>query len=91
MNTLIYQNYNDIRKNIWDNEILNHYINNFTQHIYYTDSKKWRNKLSVFLVKIKQDLENKRSKNILYKYLQINYNKNNVSDSVKIISEFYEN
>ena len=91
MDELTYKNYNDIRKNMWDNEVLNHYINNFSQHFYYTDSIKLKENLSVFLLKIKNNLENIKTKNKLYNYLLINYRNNNVNNSIKVISEFYEN
>lgn len=90
MNTDIYNTYEKVKVIIWDNEILNHYINNFAQHLYYEEKKKEVEVLYTYLLNIFDDLKYRKTKQSLFFYLKENYDKNEIS-SVKVLKNYYIN
>lgn len=88
MNENIQDTYKRIKWVIWNDEILNHYINNFTQHIYFNDRRKEINILYKYLLNISETLKNQNNKKIFYFYLENNYKNNNLG-ALEIIKKYY--
>lgn len=75
--------HNRIKWIIWDDKILNHYINNFSQHIYFEDVRRKRNILYKYLLNVFETLKTQKTKQSLYFYLRENYkNKNFLAENV---------
>ncbi|MDD3145490.1 MAG: hypothetical protein PHV23_05255 [Candidatus Gracilibacteria bacterium] len=74
---------------IGNNEILNHYINNFTQHLFFTN-KKDSIILYKYLLITFDKLKDENTKKTLLLYLEDNY-KNNNMNSLKVLKNYYNN
>lgn len=73
---------------IWKDEVLNHYINNFTQHIYFEDIRRKKNILYKYLLNISETLKTKNNKKLFYSYLKNNYRNNKLS-AINVIKSYY--
>jgi hypothetical protein len=89
MDENIKNTYNRIKWVIWEDKILNHYVNNFSQHIYFTEIRKERNILYKYLLNVSETLEAPNNKKMFYFYLKDSY-KNKNFGALEVIKSYYK-
>jgi len=75
----------EMKKNIWTNDVFNHYINNWIQHIYFSDNLSYKIKVFELLNNIFKALKQDKTK--LKRFLDNEY-KNNILDPLIVFEKY---